>query len=128
MLPSPDLELLHECLMRVLRRNTLLLRETPRSSSYTTLRSGNQRHCRCSVLALSPSSLSNTSFGALTVCCERYVHGPCSLLHLNLNRFGWSNETPILSFLIPQPLRRKVKELKDVDIQRYPPPPLLPFL
>lgn len=69
---------------------------------------------------LSPPSVSTTWCGALTTCYKRHVRGPCSFLHLNLDGFRWLTQTPHISHVTPQPLRRKVKVLKDPNTERYP--------
>lgn len=41
-------------------------------------------------------------------------------MHWDLNRSRRFTQTPITSLPIPQPFRRKVKGLKDLDTGRYP--------
>lgn len=93
--PAPIQNCLPECLMRVLSRNTPLLRGALGGSSHAYTRPGNQGTTH------SPFSfLSTIWFGALATSYKRHIRGPCSLLHLNLNRSRWSNQTCIISFLI----------------------------
>lgn len=94
--PPPIQSCLPECLMRVLSRTHHFCQEPSGARLMPTL----GQEIRALHIALSPSSLSTIWFGALATAYKRHVHGPCSLLHLNLNRSRWSNQTHIISFLI----------------------------